>query len=92
MCLDTLPCRRIDGHFPCIPRAERIDSTSIRVWSAGESCHRSLASQTDSQYSQALKAGHCWATGYRAPEGAEPDWLSWYPIRWEVSWLTSELW
>lgn len=63
MCLDTLPCRHIDGHFLCIPRAERIDSTSIRVWTAGEPSHHSLASQTDSQYSQAWKAGQYWATG-----------------------------
>ena len=92
MCLDTLPCRHIDGHFLRIPRAERIDSTSIHVWTAGESSRHSLAAQTDSQYSQVWKAGPNWATGQRASGGAEPDWLSWYPISWEVSWVTSELW
>lgn len=82
VCLDTLPCRHIDGHFLCIPRAERIDSTSIHVWTAGESSHRSLSSQTDSQYSQVWKAGQYWATGERASGGAGPDWVSWYPISW----------
>lgn len=89
MCLDTLPCRHIDGHFLCIPRAERIDSTSIRAWTAVESSHHSLASQTVSQYSQAWKARQYWATASRASGGAEPDWLSWYPISWKMSWKMS---
>lgn len=48
MRLDTLPCRRIDGRFLCIPQAERTGSTSILVWNAEEPSHRSLAFQTDS--------------------------------------------
>lgn len=57
MWLDVLPCQHIDGRFLYIPRAERIDSTSIHVWTAEESYHHSLASQTDSQYSQVQKEG-----------------------------------
>lgn len=52
MHLDSLPCQHIDGHFPRTPRAERIDSTSIPVWNVEEPSRHSLASQTDSQYSQ----------------------------------------
>lgn len=64
MHLDTLPSQHIDGHFLCIPQAERIDSTSSPFWNAAELSHHSLAFQKGSQYSQARKEGPCWATGW----------------------------
>lgn len=90
-CVCPLPCRHTGGRFLCIPQGERIDSTSIHVWTSEGSSHRP-PSQTGSLYSQAWKAWRCWATAWRAPTGTGSDWWSWYPIRWERPWTTLELW
>lgn len=91
VCVELLPCRHTGGRFLCIPQGERIDSTSIHVWTSEESSHHP-PSQTGSLYSQVWKAWRSWATGWRAPTGTGSDWLSWYPIRCERSWTALELW